>query len=112
MDDCLFCKIVAGEIPCEQIYSDALVLAFNDINPVADTHILIIPRQHIRSLNDLRPDNDAVLAHMMQVLPKIAQQQGLDNGYRTIINTEKGGGQVIFHLHIHLLAGKNLAGFH
>ena len=111
MDDCLFCKIVAGEIPCEQVYSDDLVLAFNDINPVADTHMLIIPRQHIRSLNDLSPDDDGILAHIMQVIPKIAKQQGLD-GYRTIINTEKSGGQVIFHLHVHVLAGKNLAGFH
>jgi histidine triad (HIT) family protein len=75
-------------------------------------HLLLIPRQHIRSLNDLRPEDAPLLSHMMQTLPKIAAQQGLTDGYRTIINTEQGGGQIIFHLHIHLLGGSNLPGFH
>ena len=111
MDDCLFCKIVAGEIPSETVYEDEQVVVFRDINPKAETHLLVIPRQHIASLDELTPEQDALMAHMLRVMPQLAKAEGLDDGYRTIINTGKGGGQIIFHLHMHLLGGKDLPGF-
>ncbi len=111
MSDCLFCKIVAGEIPSETVYEDEQVVVFRDINPKAEVHLLVIPRQHIASLDELTPEQDAIMAHMLRVLPQLAKAEGLDDGFRTIINTGKGGGQIIFHLHMHLLGGKNLPGF-
>ena len=111
MSDCLFCKIVAGEIPGDKVYEDDLVIAFKDINPKAEVHLLVIPREHIASLNELAPEHDALIAHMMRVIPQLAKSQGLDAGFRTIINTGKGGGQIIFHLHMHLMGGKDLPGF-
>jgi len=111
MNDCLFCKIVAGEIPSETVYEDEQVVVFRDINPKAEIHLLVIPRQHIASLDDLTPEQDALMAHMLRVLPQLAKAQGLDDGFRTIINTGKDGGQIIFHLHMHLLGGKDLPGF-
>ena len=111
MSDCLFCKIVAGEIPGDRVYEDDKVIAFNDINPKAEVHLLVIPREHIASLNELTPEHDALMAHMMRVIPQLAKSQGLDEGFRTIINTGKGGGQIIFHLHMHLMGGKDLPGF-
>jgi histidine triad (HIT) family protein len=111
MSDCLFCKIVAGEIPGDMLYEDDKVIAFRDINPKAEVHLLVIPREHIASLNELGPEHDALIAHMMRVIPQLAKSQGLDAGFRTIINTGKGGGQIIFHLHMHLMGGKDLPGF-
>ena len=111
MSDCLFCKIVAGEIPGDMFYEDDKVVAFKDINPKAEVHLLVIPREHIASLNELTPEHDALLAHMMRIIPQLAKSQGLDGGFRTIINTGKGGGQIIFHLHMHLMGGKDLPGF-
>ncbi len=111
MSDCLFCKIAAGEIPADKVYEDDKVIAFKDINPKADVHLLVIPREHIASLNELTPAHDALLAHMMRVIPQLAKTQGLDEGFRTIINTGEGGGQIIFHLHMHLMGGNNLPGF-
>jgi histidine triad (HIT) family protein len=111
MTDCLFCKIVAGEIPAETVYQDDLVVAFKDINPKAAVHLLLVPKQHVASLNELDSGHDALLAHMLRVLPKIAREQGLDDGFRTIINTGQGGGQIIFHLHMHLMGGADLPGF-
>ncbi|MDH5444786.1 MAG: histidine triad nucleotide-binding protein [Gammaproteobacteria bacterium] len=111
MNDCLFCKIIAGEIPSDKVYEDEQVLVFKDINPHADVHLLMVPKQHIVSLDELGPEHDDVMAYMMRTLPRIAKDHGLDDGFRTIINTGKGGGQVVFHLHIHLLGGKNLPGF-
>ncbi len=111
MSDCLFCKIVAGEIPGDMVYEDDKVVAFKDINPKAEVHLLVIPREHIASLNELAPEHDALVAHMMRVIPQLAKSQGLDGGFRTIINTGKGGGQIIFHLHMHLMGGKDLPGF-
>jgi histidine triad (HIT) family protein len=111
MSDCLFCKIVAGEIPGDKVYEDDKVIAFKDINPKAEVHLLVIPRDHIASLNELTPEHDALIAHMMRVIPQLAKSQGLDTGFRTIINTGKGGGQIIFHLHMHLMGGKDLPGF-
>jgi len=112
MSDCLFCKILAGEIPADKIYEDDKMLVFKDINPKADVHLLVIPRVHISSLNEVTDEHDDVMAHMLKQLPKLAKEQGLKNGFRTIINTGKGGGQIVFHLHMHLLGGKNLPDFH
>ena len=111
MSDCLFCKIAAGEIPADIVFEDERVVVFRDIYPKADVHLLVIPREHIASLNELEPAHDALLAHMMRLLPKLAKEQGLDTGFRTIVNTGAGGGQEIFHLHIHLLGGGRLPGF-
>ncbi len=111
MNDCLFCKIIAGEIPADQVYSDDQVLVFKDINPQANVHLLMVPKIHIASLDELTSEHDSVIAHMIRQLPQLAKEQGLEDGFRTIINTGKGGGQVVFHLHIHLLGGKNLPGF-
>jgi len=108
--DCLFCKIVAGEIPSEQVYSDEHVVVFKDINPKAAVHLLIVPREHIISLNELDEKHDGLMAYMMRLLPKIAKEQGLVQGFRTVINTGPGGGQLVFHLHIHLLGGEGLSG--
>lgn len=111
MSGCLFCKIVAGEIPCDMIYEDDKMVVFKDLYPKAEVHLLAVPREHIESLNGIKEEHDALIAHMMRQLPRLAREQGLDNGFRTIINTGAGGGQVVFHLHIHLLGGSNLPGF-
>ena len=111
MSECLFCKIIAGEIPSETVYEDEQLVVFRDINPKAEVHLLVIPRQHIASLNEVTAEQDALLAHMLRVMPQLAEAQGLEDGFRTIINTGKGGGQIIFHLHMHLLGGKDLPGF-
>jgi len=111
MSDCLFCKIAAGEVPADIVFEDEQVVVFRDIYHKADVHLLLIPRQHIASLNELEPAHDALIAHMMRLLPKLAKDQGLDDGYRTIVNTGPGGGQEIFHLHLHLLGGGRLPGF-
>jgi len=111
MSDCLFCKIITGEIPSETVFEDEQLVVFRDINPKAEVHLLVIPRQHIASLEEVTPEQDALLAHMLRVMPQLAKSQGLEDGFRSIINTGKGGGQIIFHLHMHLLGGKDLPGF-
>ena len=111
MSDCLFCKIVAGDIPAGVVYQDDQVLVFKDINPKAKVHLLMIPRQHIVSLAELDGSHAALMGHMVTLLPKLAKEQGLDNGFRTIINTGIGGGQEVFHLHMHLLGGDKLPAF-
>ena len=112
MSDCLFCKILAGEIPSDKIYEDDKMFVFKDINPQADVHLLAIPRVHISSLNEVTDEHDDVMAHMIKQLPKLAKEQDLNDGFRTIINTGAGGGQVVYHLHMHLLGGSRLPGFH
>ena len=111
MNDCLFCKIVAGELPSERVHEDDQVIVFKDIYPKAQVHLLIVPRLHVESLNELTPAHDGLVAHMLRLLPGLARKQGLTSGFRTIINTGPGGGQVIFHIHIHLLGGDRLPGF-
>lgn len=103
--DCIFCKIIAGTIPSDQVYSDELVVVFKDIQPRSPVHLLVVPREHIISLNELEPHHDALVAHIMRLLPSLAKQQGLDDGFRTVINTGPAGGQVVFHLHVHLMGG-------
>jgi len=111
MSDCLFCKVADGSIPSEMVYQDDQVVVFKDIYPKADVHLLVVPRAHIASLNEIGPENDQLMAHMFRLLPNLAREQGLDKGFRTIINTGPGGGQEIYHLHIHLLGGGALPGF-
>ncbi|HEB57917.1 MAG TPA: histidine triad nucleotide-binding protein [Gammaproteobacteria bacterium] len=111
MSDCLFCRMVAGEVPCDKVYEDERVLAFRDIHPRADVHLLLIPKQHIASLDELDASHDALVAYMLRLLPQLAREQGLKDGFRTIINTGPAGGQVVFHLHMHLLGGASLPGF-
>lgn len=110
-ENCLFCKMVAGEVPADVVYEDEEMLVFKDLYPKAEVHLLMIPKQHTRNLTTLTEAEDAIIARMMRKLPEIAREQGLDEGFRVIINNEAGGGQVIFHLHAHLLGGKNLPGF-
>lgn len=111
MSDCLFCKIAAKEIPSDTVYEDEQVIVFKDLYPKADVHLLVVPRAHIASLNEMDASHDALMAHMMRLLPGLAKEHGLDDGFRSIINTGPGGGQEIFHLHIHLLGGGHLPGF-
>ena len=111
MSDCLFCKIVEGKIPSDRVYEDSQVVVFRDIYPKAPVHLLLVPRVHFASLNELTPEHDSLMAHMLRLLPDLAKQQGLDTGFRTIINTGPGGGQEVPHLHIHLLGGGRLPGF-
>ena len=107
--DCLFCKIIAGEIPSSKVYEDDLVYAFNDISPAAPTHVLIIPKKHISSANELNEENAAIVSHIFLVAGKIARQLGIfENGYRIVNNCGKDGGQTVGHLHFHLLGGRNL----
>lgn len=109
MSDCIFCKIIAGEIPSTQVYSDDLVTAFRDINPVSPTHVLIVPNQHIASVNELTSDDEQVMGHLFTTAKQIAAQEGIaKSGYRLIINTGPDGGQEVFHIHLHLLGGKRM----
>lgn len=111
MSDCLFCKIVSGDIPAEIVYDDEQILVFKDINPRAAVHLLAIPKIHLTSLEDVTDEHQMLIGHIMMQLPHLARAQGLPDGFRTIINTGPGGGQEVGHLHIHLLGGENLPGF-
>ena len=111
MADCIFCKIIAGQIPSDTVYKDDRVVAFKDINPMAPVHLLIIPRQHIASLQDIAGANISIITHMAQVGNKLAEQTGVaKSGYRLVVNTGDEGGQVVKHLHMHLLGGRMLDG--
>ena len=105
--DCLFCKILNQEIPAQIVYEDDKVIAFNDINPEAPTHVLIIPRKHIATINDIEPQDCELVGHMVATAAKIAKQAGFaDDGYRTVFNCNEHGGQTVYHIHLHLLGGK------
>ena len=107
MVECIFCQLVASQAPSQKVYSDDLITAFRDINPVAPTHILVVPNKHIASMNDLEADDEGLIGHMIALAPKIAAQEGIDeSGYRLIINTGPHGGQVVYHLHLHLNGGQ------
>jgi len=106
MEDCLFCKIVANEIPTKKIYEDDKVLAFGDINPQAPVHILIIPKKHIAGLDDVREEDCALLGHIQLVASKLAEDNNLFDGYRLVNNCGIDGGQTVRHLHYHLLGGR------
>jgi histidine triad (HIT) family protein len=111
MSDCLFCKIIAGEIPSSKVFEDEQIFVFKDINPKASVHLLVIPKVHIAQLDDLTNEHQMLIAHIMLQLPRLARSQGLEDGFRTIINTGPGGGQEVGHLHIHILGGQGLPGF-
>jgi histidine triad (HIT) family protein len=102
---------VAGEVPAARVYEDDKVLVFKDIHPKAEVHLLVIPKRHVSGLDQLDDSHDEVMARMMRLLPRLAKEQGLKDGFRVIINTGPGGGQVVFHLHLHLLGGRKLPAF-
>ena len=106
---CLFCRIIAGEVPAEIVHSDEQAFALRDINPQAPTHILVIPREHMESLDEAAQRDEALLGHLLRVAARLANEQGLsESGYRTVINTGAGAGQSVFHLHLHVLGGRPL----
>lgn len=107
---CLFCKIIAGEMPAATVFEDADMLAFSDINPKAPMHVLIVPKKHIATLNDLGVDDDQLIGAMVRRAATIAREKGYDGtGYRTVFNTNNDGGQSVFHVHLHVLGGRPLA---
>jgi histidine triad (HIT) family protein len=107
--NCLFCQIVAGEISGDIIHRDEHSVAFRDINPQAPTHVLVIPREHLESLDEASRQDEAMLGHLLRVAARVANEQGLtESGYRTVINTGAGAGQSVFHLHLHILGGRPL----
>lgn len=109
MTDCIFCKIAAGEIPATKVYDDGEVLAFRDINPEAPVHLLVIPRRHIATLNDLTEADAALIGRLYLAAKQVAIELGVaENGYRTVINCNRDAGQIVFHVHMHLLAGREL----
>ena len=109
MENCLFCKIVAGVIPSTKVYEDDSILAFRDINPQAPVHVLVIPKVHIQDTNGVTAENSAAVAHIFEVIPQIAKAEGLANGYRVISNCGPDSGQMVPHLHFHILGGKALS---
>ena len=108
MEDCIFCKIIKGEIPSNKVYEDDDILAFKDINPLAPVHILVIPKKHISCAKDITIEDEALIGRMFSVINKIADELKLDKGYRIINNCGEDGGQEVMHLHFHLLGGKKL----
>jgi len=109
MADCLFCRLAAGEIPASIVYEDAQLVAFKDITPQAPTHVLVIPRRHIATLNDLGPEDEALVGEMTRRAAAIAKEQGLaERGYRVLFNCNADAGQTVFHIHMHLLGGRRL----
>ena len=110
MSDCLFCKIIAGEIPGNFVHQDDQLVVLKDINPQAPMHLLVIPRKHIASLNDLESADDALVGSMFRRAAALAREHGYDQrGYRTVFNTNREAGQTVFHIHLHVLAGRGLA---
>jgi histidine triad (HIT) family protein len=107
MDDCLFCRIAAGKIPAKLVHQDEDAVAFVDINPQAPTHLLVIPRKHISTLNELAPEDDALLGRVFRVAAKLAAERGIAaDGWRAVVNTNRGAGQTVFHVHVHVLGGR------
>ena len=109
MENCIFCKIIRGEIPSAKVYEDDEILAFNDVNPVTPIHILVIPKKHINSLADMKSEDEKLVGRIYGVINKIAEDKGFKyEGFRVIVNCGKNGGQEVMHLHFHILAGKQL----
>ena len=106
--DCLFCKMVAGQIPTKKVYEDEKVFAFHDINPQAPTHLLIIPKRHIAGLKEATSDDAEIIGYLHLVAAQIARERNIENGYRTVFNVGPGAGQSVFHIHLHLLGGRTL----
>jgi len=109
--DCIFCKIIKGDIPTDKIYEDENVVAFNDINPKSPTHILVVPKKHVASLNEVKPDDMNMILHVFDAIKKITAKQGIaEDGYRVIVNTNRASGQEVFHIHFHIMGGRQLGG--
>ena len=107
--DCLFCKILAGDVPAELVYESNEAIAFRDINPQAQSHVLIIPRQHIETINDLGPGDAALIGNLFLVAQQVAKDEGIaENGYRVVMNCNSDAGQTVFHIHLHMLGGRRL----
>lgn len=109
MNDCLFCKIIAGEIPSAKVYEDEQVFAFRDINPQAPVHVLVLPKEHIACADEISGENSAVVGKCFEAISKIAKSEGLEKGYRVINNCGEDGGQSVMHLHFHLIGGRKLS---
>lgn len=108
--DCLFCKIVDGDIPADVVFESDNAIAFRDVNPQAPTHVLVIPRQHIATINDLEPGNESLVGELYMAARQIAADEGIaEAGYRTVMNCNKGAGQSVFHIHLHVLGGRTLS---
>lgn len=105
MTDCIFCKIARGDIPSKKIHEDDDLIAFHDIHPIAPVHFLLVPKRHVASLADCGTEHEALLGRLLTLAARLAREQGLDAGFRTMINTGKGGGQEVFHLHVHIFGG-------
>ena len=103
--DCIFCRIVAGQIPSRKAYEDEELLAFHDIHPWAPVHVLVIPKQHIATLADVRPEHEPLLGRMLMLAPRLMRELGVSNGFRTLINTGQDGLQEVYHLHMHVIGG-------
>ena len=109
MVDCLFCKMVNGEIKPDVVYENEAILAFRDINPQAPVHVLVVPKKHIATLNDLEPENDVLVGEMYLTAKRVAEKLGItESGYRTVMNCNEGAGQTVFHLHLHILGGRQM----
>ena len=109
MKDCIFCKIASGEIPSNKVYEDEQVVAFYDLNPMAKVHILVIPKMHIANMMEINSENSAVVAHIFEVIAKIAKDMNLEKGFRVVSNCNEYAGQSVFHLHYHILGGEQLS---
>jgi len=108
MSECIFCKIIKGEIPSKTVYEDELVVAFEDINPQAPVHILIVPKEHIPKVDEMKAEHEKLLGHMIFVAKEIAAVKNLKEGYRLVMNNGPAGGQAVFHIHLHLLGGRQM----
>ena len=109
MTDCIFCKIVSGDIPGDIVYQDDDVLAFRDLNPQAPTHVLVIPKKHISTTNDIQPEDASLVGKMFLAAQQVAQQEGIaESGYRSVLNCNEGAGQSVFHIHLHILGGRQM----
>jgi histidine triad (HIT) family protein len=108
MNDCLFCRILRGEIPSKKVHEDEQTCAFEDIHPQGPTHVLVVPKKHIRGLKEAGPEDAEIIGRCHLVAAQIARQRGIENGYRTVVNVGPGAGQSVFHLHVHLIGGRPL----
>jgi histidine triad (HIT) family protein len=109
-DNCLFCRLINGEVAADVLYQDARAVAIRDTNPQAPVHALVIPKEHVESLDDIGQRDEALMGHLMRVASRVANEQGLaESGYRTVVNTGAGAGQSVFHLHVHVLGGRELS---
>ena len=107
-DDCLFCKIIAGKIPSKKVYEDEKVYVFEDIDPKAPTHVLIVPRQHVAGLKEATPEEEQIIGHSHLVAAQLARERGIEDGYRTVYNVGPRSGQSVFHIHLHLIGGRDM----